>query len=164
MVKLLKTLRILNYMLINILLGFLLPWIFGIYIYKRDKRILITFFPVGSLLAFIINEFGFYFEFWYLTPILKVKTMSALPMNLGIYPVLACYLVYLINSRHWNSFFLIILFSGFTTGLEFTGVITGKVGYMNHWNTGWTFVSYFVFYILVVWYYQIFFHLFKKTL
>ena len=151
-------------MLINILLGFLLPWILGIYIYKRDKRILIAFFPVGSLLAFIINEFGFYFEFWNITPILKVKTMSALPMNLGIFPVLACYLVYLINSKYkqWNSFLLVILFSGFTTGLEFTGVITSKVVYMNHWNIGWTFVSYFVFYILIVWYYRIFFHLLKK--
>ena len=153
-------------MLINILLGFLLPWILGIYIYKRDKRILIAIFPIGSLLAFIINIFGFYFEFWNLTPILlKLKTMAVLPMNLGVFPVLACYLVYLINSRYkqWNSVLLIILFSGFTTGLEFTGVITSKVVYMNHWNIGWTFVSYFVFYILVVWYYRIFFHLFKPT-
>lgn len=143
-------------MVINILLGFLLPWIIlGIYIYKRDKTILIVFFPISALLAFIINEFGFYFEFWNLTPILRIKTMSALPMDIGIFPLLGCYLVYLINRNHWNFLQLIILFSGFTTVLEFTGVITGKVIYMNHWNIGWTFVSYFVFYTLEVLYYRI---------
>ena len=114
-----------------------------------------TIFPISALLAFIINEFGFYFEFWNLTPILSVKTMSALPLNLGIFPILGCYLVYLINQNHWNSLLLIILFSGFTTGLEFTGVITGKVIYMNHWNIGWTYVSYFIPYTLEVWYYRI---------
>lgn len=143
-------------MLINTLLGFLLPWlILGIYIYKRDKRILIVIFPIGALLAFIIDEVGFYFEFWSVTPILKEKNMSALPMDLGIYPLMACYLIYLINSKPWNPLLLIILVSGFTTVLEFLGVITGKVVYMNGWNIGWTFVSYFIPYALVVWYYRI---------
>ena len=143
-------------MLINILLGFFLPWVtVGIYIYKRDKRILLLIFPISALVAFITNELGFYFEFWNLTPILKEESMSALPMNLGIFPLLACCLIYLIKSRNWNPILLILLFSLLTTCLEFIGVITGKVIYMNHWNLGWTFVSYLIAYILEFWYYRI---------
>ncbi|WP_407312148.1 CBO0543 family protein [Desulfosporosinus sp. SB140] len=150
-------------MLINILLGFFIPWILGISLYRKDKRILLAIFPVGSLMAFTINIFGFYFEFWNLTPILKEKTMAALPMDLGVYPILGCYLIYLVDHKQWNPFLLIAIFAGLTTVFEFMGVVTGKVVYMNHWNIGWSFVSYFIPYTLEVWYYRILFCLFKKT-
>jgi hypothetical protein len=49
------------------------------------------------MLAFTVNQWGFYFEFWDVTPILKDETASAIPFNLGIYPVLASFMIYLIK-------------------------------------------------------------------
>lgn len=54
-------------MLWNITYGFIVPWILGIWIYKRNSKIVILIAPIGVVTATVINEWGFNY-FWKLKP------------------------------------------------------------------------------------------------
>jgi hypothetical protein len=140
-------------MVTNIVLGFIIPWIFGIYLYKKNKKIILLISPFASVTAFLSNLFGFYFGFWHVTPILKEETLTVLPMCIGLYSVLGSYLIYFIQKKKITPTVLILLFSVFTTLFELFFVLTGKVIYENGWNIYWTFISYLIPYIIGYWYY-----------
>jgi len=58
-------------MLTNIILGFIIPWVFGAFLYVKDKKVILTMFPIGATISYTINYFGFHFVFWHITPIMK---------------------------------------------------------------------------------------------
>ncbi|MBY0085911.1 hypothetical protein HP567_011480 [Brevibacillus sp. M2.1A] len=131
-------------MLINILLGFVFPWIFGIWLYLQSPKIVLTIGPFASVLSYIVNVWGIYNHYWILTPVLEVKTASVLPMNLGIFPVIACFTYYLILRTRIHPYFWILFFSVAQTILESIAYYFGKVQYFNGWNIGGTFLSYLI--------------------
>ncbi|MDQ0857542.1 CBO0543 family protein [Bacillus sp. V2I10] len=129
-------------MFFNVLTAFIFPWILGIvHLYKKDKQIIHFIAPLFSVVAFVINEFGLYFDFWKISPFFDQKTLSAMPFNLGLYPILASYLIYYIKKTN-KPYLILIIFSLSTTILELTFVLAGKVIYSNGWNIYWTFFSY----------------------
>lgn len=81
-------------MLTNIILGFIILWVFGAFLYVKDKKVILTMFPIGAAISYTINYFGFHFGFWHLTPILKDESMSALPLDLGLFALFPCFLVF----------------------------------------------------------------------
>lgn len=131
-------------MLINILLGFVFPWIFGIWLYLRSPKIVLTIGPFASVLSYIVNVWGIYNHYWILTPVLEVKTASVLPMNLGIFPVIACFTYFLIFRTRTQPVLWILFFSVAQTLLESIAYSFGKVQYFNGWNIGGTFLSYLI--------------------
>jgi hypothetical protein len=145
-------------MIINVCLGFILPWIYGIYLYRKDPKIILLTCPMAAAIASSINLFGFYFEFWNLTPILRIEPISALPFDLGLYPVLGSCMIYSIRSSNINSTVLILIFSFLTTLMELIGVLFEKVTYSHGWNIAWTFVSYVIAYGGLYGYYRILDH------
>jgi hypothetical protein len=138
----------------NIIFGFIIPWFFGFWLYIKQPKIILLLVPVGSTISFAINQFGFNY-FWRFQPIFKNISFSAIPLDLGIYPVLTSFLIYLIHKKILNKFLIIFLFSFFTTCIEWLGYIMKKVIYLNGWNIFWTFISYTVAYFLGYLYYQI---------
>lgn len=137
----------------NILIAFMLPWTVGIlHLYKRDKTIIPLIGSFFCIVAFTVNEFGLYFGFWRIAPFLDQKTLSGLPFNVGLYPILASYLIFFIKKTK-RPYLMIFFVSLFTTFLETTLVLSGKVVYGNGWNMIWTFLSYIIPYIWVYWYY-----------
>ena len=141
-------------MLFNILVGFMIPWIFGIYLYFKDRKTLITIAPIGAAIALLYNCLGFYFSFWTVYNF-SYGRMSAIPFDLGLYPILTSYLVYFIKRYKFKSYNMILLFTIFTTIAEFLLVLLDKVIYYNNWNIGWTFISYLIPYITCYLYYLI---------
>jgi len=143
-------------MLFNTVLGFLVPWSFGIYLYTKAPKVVLLISPIAVIISMIINDIGFHLKFWDFTPhIPDDDTISALPLDLGLYPVLSSWMIFWIRrtSLHWTVIALIV--SLFTTGLEFFGLFIGKVSYGNGWNIGYTAVSYTIAYIGVYGYYMI---------
>ncbi|ULL16232.1 hypothetical protein DVH26_18340 [Paenibacillus sp. H1-7] len=141
-------------MLFNITLGFIIPWLFGIYLYKKDRKILLLIYPISVVISMFINDVGFHLKFWDFTPhIPDDETISALPLDLGLYPILGSYMIYWIrnSSLHWLLISLITM--AFTTCLEYFGVVIGKVTYGNGWNILFTSGSYLLAYLLVYFYY-----------
>ncbi|MBK5490975.1 hypothetical protein ABH963_003664 [Bacillus sp. RC55] len=140
-------------MLFNILIAFVLPWTVGIlHLYKKERRIIPLIGSFFCVVAFVVNEFGLYFGFWRIAPFLDQKTLSALPFNIGLYPILASYLIFFIKKTQ-RPYLMVFFISLFTTLLEMTLVSSGKVVYGNGWNIIWTFFSYIIPYMWVYWYY-----------
>ncbi|MFC7393515.1 CBO0543 family protein [Scopulibacillus cellulosilyticus] len=145
-------------MIQSFLIGFVLPWIFGIWLYLKNPKVILTIAPFMSVVAFTVNQWGYYFEFWDLVPILKDETASAIPLNLGIYPVLSSLMIHLIQTKKSNPYLWIFILTIFTTFLELICLILGKVVYHNGWNIFWTFVSYLIPYWLTYLYYKLLKH------
>lgn len=53
---------------VNIIIGFIIPWIFGIWLYKRNPKVVLLIAPIGIAIAFLINEWGIDY-FWQFEPI-----------------------------------------------------------------------------------------------
>ncbi|WP_308339948.1 CBO0543 family protein [Lysinibacillus capsici] len=141
-------------MILHLLLAFLIPWIICIlHLYKRDKMLLFLFAPYFSVSAYIINAIGFYYDFWEVLPFPNQKHIATLPFDLGIYPVLGCYLIYFIKKFN-RAYLIIFLMSLFTTFLEMIFFYFGRVIYENGWNVYLTFFSYLFPYLFLYWYYK----------
>lgn len=140
-------------MILNIVLGFIIPWIFGVILYFKDKKIVLIIAPFSSILAYTVNEFCFHLNFWRLAPLNINDDYTSLSVNLGLYSILGCYLIYYISRKHINSYLMILIFTIVTTILEYLGILFNLVSYGNGWNIGWTFLSYLIPYLLIYWYY-----------
>ncbi|WPC42779.1 hypothetical protein [Clostridium sp. JS66] len=141
-------------MIVNMVLGFIIPWIFGVILYFKDRKIVLTIAPFSSILAYVINEFCFHFNFWRLVPLNINDDYTSMSVNLGLYPILGCYLIYHISIKKINSYLIILIFAVATTMIEYLAFLFKLVTYGNGWNIGWTFLSYLIPYLLVYWYYS----------
>ncbi|MCY9658772.1 hypothetical protein P5G65_19040 [Paenibacillus chondroitinus] len=143
-------------MLFNIIAGFLIPWVFGIYLYRKSRVIVVLIFPITVTISSLINDTGYHLDFWDFTPLIENdETLSALPLDIGLYPIMAGYMIYWIRKNNQFALWKISCFCLATTALEYLAFIFGKVEYSNHWNIGWTFVSYILAYSLVYLYYRL---------
>lgn len=141
-------------MILNVFLAFVLPWIVGIWLYKQNKKLFFLMFPFFSMVAFTVNQFGFWLGFWDVKPIYKENpSFSSLPFDLGLYPILVCLMIYFINDKKKHPFLMILSFVVVVTVLEFIYFSLGKVIYGNGWNMYWTVLSYLVPTILTYFYY-----------
>lgn len=140
-------------MILNIILGFIIPWIFGIMLYFKDKKTVLIIAPFSSILAYIINEFCFHYNFWRVIPINVNDDYTSISVNLGLYSVLGCYLIYCISRKYLKPYLIILIFTVATTALEYLGLLFHLVIYANGWNIGWTFLSYLIPYLLIYCYY-----------
>lgn len=112
-------------MFINTLFGLLVPWIAALFLLKKDLRIFLLTAPFAAVVAFTFDVLGIYFQFWRIDPKNEIEMFAALPMYLGIYPILTAYLFYFIKRTGRNPAFWILIFSLLTTVIEFIGVMIG---------------------------------------
>ena len=141
-----------NSMVINIVLGFIVPVVVSLFFFRIDPKLFALIYPVGISLACVINIIGFDFSFWKLKPF-KFHSFSALPIDLGLYPCLLYIHIFLIHDKAFNPTLSVVFFALFTTFLEFIAVRVGKVIYSNGWNIWFTCVSYFIPFTITYWYY-----------
>jgi hypothetical protein len=100
-----------------------------------------------------INTTGLYFDFWNIKPEFKEnETISAMPLDMGLYAVLGSLLVFSLSKRilQLHPVVTFLAFSVFTTFMEFLALHFGIVSYSNGWNIGWTFISYSIAYLCVI--------------
>lgn len=114
-------------MLINILFGLLLPWVFGIWLYFKNPKVVLTIAPFRSAISFIVNIWGTYNKFWLFTPLLEPKTASMLPADIGLFPVVACFNIYFIQKNNSHLFFL------FDSRFNYIRLL---LSFKNEWNFG----------------------------
>jgi len=139
-------------LLLNTAFGFVIPWIFGVWLVIKKKNIVLIIFPLTSVISYTVNAFGIQVGFWQIEPV-EHKGFSALPLNLGLFPLLGCFLIYIISKTKLNAYIFAFVFAFGTTMIEFIGVLSGKIIYGNGWNIFYTYFSYLFPYILVYWYY-----------
>ncbi|MDQ0220457.1 hypothetical protein ELQ35_14120 [Peribacillus cavernae] len=141
-------------MLQYLIVGFILPCILVFYLYLKIPKFIIIFYPIGITAALLINDWGFNY-FWKLKHTFNELSLSALPFNLGLFPTLGCLFIGSIHYHKLNMLAAFLIFTGFTTLIEFFGVLAGEVIYRNGWNILWTALSYFTAYIIAYIYYKL---------
>jgi hypothetical protein len=141
-------------MVLNIIIGFIIPWIFGIWLYRKNKNIVLFIAPIACALSCVVDILGFDLDFWRLVPI-KLLGLSALPFNLGLYIVYPCFTVYWLERTSLNHFLALLISSLVITIAEYMGVIAGRVIYLNGWHIWFTYLSYLIPYCLLYCYYRI---------
>ncbi|MCI2254067.1 hypothetical protein L2D08_06780 [Domibacillus sp. PGB-M46] len=131
----------------------IVPWIIGImHLHSKNKKIIPLIGPFTSVIAYLINEFWIYFNFGEIYPFTVQKTLPALPFNIGIYPIIGCYLIFFIMKKEHPH--LLIFFTALCiTLLECILVFTGLIIYRNGWNVFWTYVAYLSALALIYWFY-----------
>lgn len=140
-------------MITNALITFIIPWVFGVILYFKDKRILLIIAPIAGVIAYTFNALGSFFKLWRFAPFDIDGNFTTMFANLGLYPILASYTIYYIHKKTLSPFGGILLFTLITTFLEYLALLFNLLTYSNGWNIGWTFVSYLIPYILVYLYY-----------
>lgn len=149
-------------MILNVIVGFVLPWIFGAWLLIKNWKLLYPFFPAAVALASVINNVGFNY-FWLLSPQFRNVAFSAIPFDLGLFPVSACFVLYFVYKKGARPWPLIFLNAILLTTLEWILKEQGRVIYSNGWNVFWTFFSYLIPIIILYWYSVVFFKLYRKT-
>lgn len=139
-------------MIFNVIIAFIIPWVFGIILYFKDRKLLFIIAPFGSAVSYTINMWGFYMNYWNCKPF-EHHIYSSLPFNIGIYPILGAYLVFFIRKRKYKTYFLISIFTILTTIFEWILLLSGRGRYSNGWNIYLTFITYLVAYLLAYWFY-----------
>lgn len=139
-------------MLSYFILGFIFPWILSVYLFKKNKATILTIAPFTAVVALVLNEIGLYFELWDILP-QNTEPINCLPLDLGLYPVLASYYIHCVQRKYLRPWLLLFLNCIVTTALESIYVLIGKIVYHNGWNIFFTFGSYLVGYLFVYLYY-----------
>ena len=122
------------------------------HLYKKEIIIFLVA-PYSSVVAYTINTFGFYCGFWELIPYPNQKNLASLPFDLGVFPILASYLIFFIRKIK-KPYFAVFLMTLFTTFLELIFLYFRRIIYGNDWNIYLTFFSYLFSYLFVYGYYK----------
>ncbi|MCG7381319.1 hypothetical protein [Paenibacillus sp. ACRRY] len=128
-------------MLGNIILGFMIPVLIGGWILRRHPKILIIFYPLGVAASACVNSVGFNF-FWNILPNSNNQSYTALPMDLGIYPISGCLMMFAILNKGTKPWLAIVITAVVLTLIEWLAKEMGRVVYFNGWNIYWTALSY----------------------
>ncbi|PQP89656.1 hypothetical protein [Paenibacillus sp. AR247] len=126
---------------IQIIGGFIIPWILGLWLIK-DRIFLFAFYPAAVALATTIDIIGSNY-FWQFYPHANNKSFSSLPILTGIHPLSACFMLFLIYRKNIWPLPAICFFAGLLTLFEWLAQQVGLLSYFNGWNIFWTFLSYF---------------------
>ncbi len=124
------------------LLGFALPWILGVYLYKKAPAILLTAAPATALIAVTINQLGIHLGLWKVNPMPRVILMDSIFLDLGIFPVIGVWFSYLIHAKKYKRIWVYLGFILGMTGLEYGALLKGTVSYNEDWNIFFTLLVY----------------------
>ncbi|GMK40777.1 hypothetical protein PCCS19_38330 [Paenibacillus sp. CCS19] len=138
-------------MIFNYIVGLIIPWLCVVIAPIPHKiRLLIRIFPISSVIAFLLNDFFVKHGFWIVKPIVEEnESYSAIPYNLGMYPVWGVFLIHFTEKRIWSPVKLIVVWSIGITLAEYILVIIGRVIYGNGWHVVWTFTTYCAAFLIV---------------
>ncbi|SDH03445.1 hypothetical protein SAMN05192534_101394 [Alteribacillus persepolensis] len=145
-------------MAVNIIFGFLFPWLFGMFFWKKDKRMVRKVVPFVSILSLIINTTGN--KYWLVTPKLKKQQyLTTFPQNFGYFPMIGCLFIYTLYKKQTHTLFWTIVFAVVSSAVEFSAILFGKVKYRN----GWTIIRTFFVYMCSLWLLHCYYTFFAKT-
>lgn len=147
-------------MLLNVILGFVIPIVVGCWILRKSLNLLLIFFPFGVATSTVFNNIGFNY-FWHLAPEFTNRSFAALPFDVGLFPMAGCLMIYFINRHRAHPWIAVFVSALLLTIVEWIAKEYGKVWYFNGWNIFWSYVSYLIPMVMAYLYSSIFFKVFK---
>ncbi|MCP3027720.1 hypothetical protein [Halobacillus sp. A5] len=125
-----------------IVLGFIFPWVFGIYLYKKAPKIFYTNAPITALIAVVCNQLGIHFGLWKVHHMPKVVLLDSIFLDLGIFTIVGAWFTYLLHYKQVKPFRLLSFFIIGMTSLEYIMLVTEQLSYHSSWNIFYTFLMY----------------------
>jgi hypothetical protein len=141
-------------MILNVIFGFIIPWVFGAILYLKDKKIILIMTPFMATLAYFFNEILFHLIFFRLAPLNIKDDYTTMAINTGLYPLIVCYFIYFSKSSKISPYILVVFFAILPTISEYLGLMFNILTFDNRWNLGWSFLSYILYYMIGYWYYN----------
>ncbi len=138
-------------MLEMIVLGFLIPWITAIYIYRCAPKIFFTIAPIAALIALTINQLGIHAGVWIIHTKTEVYLLHSLFVDLGIITVAAVWFSYLMIYQKRNAALLYLCFPAGMTGVEYVTTLMKLLEYGDQWNFFYTLLLYLWGFITIDW-------------
>ncbi len=128
-------------MAVNIILGFIIPWVIALIIVSEHK-VIYYIAPFAAVISFIVNDIGFYY-FWKLYPF-ELVNLSGIPFNIGLFCLYPCISIELMRKYNISAYIGLPITSLIITLTEGCGLLIGRIVYYNHWNIIATYFSYFI--------------------
>ncbi|MFC7322569.1 hypothetical protein [Halobacillus campisalis] len=126
----------------NIIAGFIIPWIFGIYMYRKAPEIFFTTAPITALIAVTCNQAGIHLGLWEVHHMPKVTLADSIFLDLGIFTIAGSSFTYFLAYKKKNRYLLLTLFTLGMTSLEYLSIVMEIVSYSDKWNIFYTFLMY----------------------
>lgn len=145
-------------MLINVLVGFVLPWVTILPIIRLHPVFLFTILPFTALISVIGNQVGMQLGWFWLNPDHFIPLSWSLFIDLGYNPAAAVWFTYVLHFNKWKRWAAYLTFLIVLNGLEYVAVMLGKVEYSSAWNIYLTFSSYLIGLVVI----DTFFTLYKR--
>lgn len=137
-----------------IFFSFIFPWFIGIFLYFKDKQIILTIAPFSCTVGFILNTIGIDLGYFY--PLTSgntyLHTVTIFP-NIGLLSVETCFFIYAIRHTRINLTILNLLVSAISTLIDMIFIFAKLLEYNKGWNIPLSFLVYFVTFIVIYFYY-----------
>ncbi|MCA1011477.1 hypothetical protein [Halobacillus halophilus] len=125
-----------------IMAGFVLPWITGIFLYRKAPKIFYTTAPITALIAVVFNQAGIHMGLWKVHPMPKVILLDSIFLDLGIFTIAGAWFTYYYVYRNIKPIWVYSLSIGGMAGLEGLALLNGILSYDDHWNFFYTILMY----------------------
>mgnify|MGYP005853844677 CR=1 FL=1 len=125
-----------------IIVGFVLPWITGIFLYKKSPKIFYTTAPITALIAVVLNQAGIHVGLWKVNPMPSVMLLDSLFLDLGIFTLSGAWFTYMLVYKTIKPIWVYSLFIGGMTILEGMALLKGTLTYDDEWSFFYTFFMY----------------------
>lgn len=135
-------------------LSFILPWILGIVLYFKDKRMVVTIVPFACMLGYVLNTVGIDCGFFYALPISGIKphTIAIFP-NTGLLPIESCLFIYAVRHTKFKLALLEIVISAISSLADVISIAARFLVYNKGWTIPWTMLMYLIsFYVIYLYY------------
>jgi hypothetical protein len=144
-----------NYKLYSIIiLCFILPWIIGIFLYFKDKGMMVTIAPFSCSIGFILNTIGIDLGYFYPMQIGNMKPHTiAIFANIGLLTVEACIFIYLIAHTKIRVVILNLILSVIASLLDMIFIYANILVYTKGWNLQFSLLTYFLTFFVIYLYY-----------
>ncbi|ARI77900.1 hypothetical protein [Halobacillus mangrovi] len=129
-------------MIFNFTVGFILPWITAIILFRRARILIYSVVPFTALLSLISNQVGMQSNLWALNPEPTIVLLESLFIDIGYNPIICAWFAYCIYFKKIRRLWVYGLFILLINGLELLALFTDKVEYSDDWNIYYSFIVY----------------------
>ncbi|MGI8314317.1 hypothetical protein [Halobacillus mangrovi] len=141
-------------MIFNFTVGFILPWLTAIILYRKARILIYTVVPFTALLSVLSNQIGMQNDLWALNPEPTIVLFESLFIDIGYNPIICAWFAYFIYFKQIRRLWVYGGFILLINGMELLALFTGKVEYSEPWNIYYSFIVYVLCLFITDFYYS----------
>ncbi|MYL71584.1 hypothetical protein GLW00_12010 [Halobacillus litoralis] len=134
-----------------IIAGFVIPWITGVYLYKKAPIIFYTTAPITALIAVVLNQAGIHMGLWRVNHMPSIVLLDSLFLDLGIFTIAGAWFTYMLVYKSINPLWIYIIFIGGMASLEILALLVETIEYNQSWNFFYTLLMYIGGFLIIGW-------------